>query len=131
MEIKYSTIYAFPSHYKWKEFLTEGVYIFLTNRRQQMMGAEQRTVYTPFYVGQSSQIGPELLNHYYGSSNQGLTSIFKSHEGDVYVVYASVKDENTRRAVEAFLISTYRNRGFTLANVQILPFPPSFSVNVF
>ena len=132
MQVEYSNFYQFPGNYKWNEFYTSGVYILLTDRRQETQGQQVRTVFTPFYVGQSGQIGPEILRQLNpASSNACLRWYSQNKQGNLYIVYASIKEENVRRAVEAFLIRNYIQRGFKLCNTQT-PIPPSgFTVNVF
>jgi hypothetical protein len=129
--IQYSQMYPFPGIYKWQDFLVSGVYVLLTDRKVEVVEGHPRTRVKPIYVGQSRQIGPELLHHYTQSENMGLRNTLATKVGDIYVVYTAIGDESTRRMVEAYLISAYLNRGFQLCNLQVPPVPAGFQVNVF
>ena len=131
IKLAYSIVYPFPSNYKWSEFLLEGIYIFLTYKQQRKIGDKVFTLYTPIYVGQAQNIGPELLRHYHSSQNHKLRAFFKEKPPDIYVVYAPVKGEIARKYVEAKLINIYLSRGFELFNQQVPEPPPLFEINVF
>lgn len=131
IQLKYSTVYDFPGNYKWQDFTQEGVYIFLTDKRQVTDGSSNRTVFIPLYVGQSAQIGPEILSHYRQTTNVRLRTAFAQRTNNLFVVYAAVKGEAGRLAAEAFLIKTYFQRGFVLCNEQRPEPPLGFEVNVF
>lgn len=127
MQIQYSEVYPFPSTYEWSGFKREGIYIFLNNRRQSTGGS----FYSPLYVGQAREIGPELMSHFNNSPNRRLRNVLSSSHGDLFVVYAGVTGEEIRRQVEAYLINYYLSMGFELCNQQV-PVPrPGFVVNAF
>ena len=131
IQVTYSKVYPFPGNYKWQEFWTEGVYIFLTNKQLRKIGDTTSTYFTPFYVGQSQQIGPELLNHYRNTRNPRLRTIFAQRQGDIYVVYLPLRGEKARKDVEAELINVYLTRGFDLCNEEIPPRPKELDINIF